>query len=448
MTNEQIIWNYFKNKGFTDAGIAGLMGNLYAESGLRPTNLQNTFEKKLNYTDDSYTKAVDNGTYKNFIKDKAGYGLAQWTYWSRKQNLLNFAKKNNKSIGDLSMQLDFLFQELNTGYPNLVKLLKTTKIVKEASNGVLLQFERPADQSIAVQEKRAGYGSGFYFKYANKEGEQEKVSINIVKKTSTHNTSIKNNRKLEYIVIHYTAGTNSRPGAAANTAKYFSTTSVQASADFIVDDATIIQYNPDIKNRYTWHCGGKKQSNYGGTYFNKCTNSNSIGIEVCSTNKTGKVTYANDANWYFTNAAINQTIILVKYLMKTYNIDADHVIRHFDVTGKYCPGIVGWNSATGNETKWKNFKANLKENSIQPVAPKVEEEEEVTQEQFNTMMNNWIAEQAKKDPSSWSAESREWAERNGLVSGSTNGQKMYKKVLTREEMIAVLYRALHRNIVD
>lgn len=84
MTNEQIIWNYFKNKGFTDAGIAGLMGNLYAESGLRPTNLQNTFEKKLNYTDDSYTKAIDNGTYKNFVKDKAGYGLAQWTYWSRK----------------------------------------------------------------------------------------------------------------------------------------------------------------------------------------------------------------------------------------------------------------------------------------------------------------------------------------------------------------------------
>jgi hypothetical protein len=72
----------------------------------------------------------------------------------------------------------------------------------------------------------------------------------------------------------------------------------------------------------------------------------------------------------------------------------------------------------------------------------------VTQEQFNKMMNNWITEQAKKDPSAWSAESREWAERNGFVSGDANGQKMYKKVLTREEMIAVLYRALHRNIVD
>jgi hypothetical protein len=138
MTNEQIIWNYLKNQGLTDAGASGLMGNLYAESGLNPINLQNTFEKSLKYTDTSYTQAVDNGKYKNFVKDKAGYGLAQWTYWSRKQNLLNFAKEQNKSIGDLSMQLDFLFKELNAGYPDLVKLLKTTKVVKEASNGVLL----------------------------------------------------------------------------------------------------------------------------------------------------------------------------------------------------------------------------------------------------------------------------------------------------------------------
>jgi hypothetical protein len=121
------------------------MGNLYAESGLNPINLQNTFEKKLGYTDDSYTKAVDSGKYKNFVKDKAGYGLCQWTYWSRKEKLLNFAKEKNKSIGDLQTQLDFLFVELNAGYGSLLNLLKTTKVVKEASNGVLLQFERPAD---------------------------------------------------------------------------------------------------------------------------------------------------------------------------------------------------------------------------------------------------------------------------------------------------------------
>lgn len=85
---EEKIWNFLIGKGFSKAGAAGLMGNLFAESGLNPKNLQNSFEKKLGHTDDSYTAAVDNGTYSNFVKDSAGYGLAQWTYWSRKQNML------------------------------------------------------------------------------------------------------------------------------------------------------------------------------------------------------------------------------------------------------------------------------------------------------------------------------------------------------------------------
>ena len=84
------------------------MGNLYAESGLSPINLQNSYNTKLKYSDAAYTDAVDNGKYTNFVKDSAGYGLAQWTYWSRKQNLLNYAKSTGKSIGDLNMQLEFL----------------------------------------------------------------------------------------------------------------------------------------------------------------------------------------------------------------------------------------------------------------------------------------------------------------------------------------------------
>ena len=80
--------------------------------------------------------------------------------------------------------------------------------------------------------------------------------------------------------------------------------------------------------------------------------------------------------------------------------------------------------------------------------PTIEEEEEVTQEQFNVMMNNWIAEQAKKAPGDWSADAREWGERNGLINGDASGNKMYKKIITREEFIAVLYRALHRNFID
>ena len=112
-TNEEKIWNYLKSKGLNDYGCAGLMGNLFAESGLRPNNLQNSFEKKLGYTDDGYVAAVDSGKYTNFVRDSAGFGLAQWTYWSRKQALLDYARKMKKSIGDLDMQLDFLWQELN-----------------------------------------------------------------------------------------------------------------------------------------------------------------------------------------------------------------------------------------------------------------------------------------------------------------------------------------------
>jgi hypothetical protein len=84
------------------------MGNLYAESALTPTNLQNSYNKKLNLTDNEYTAAVDSGKYKNFVKDSAGYGLAQWTYWSRKENLLKYANSKGKSIGDINMQLEFL----------------------------------------------------------------------------------------------------------------------------------------------------------------------------------------------------------------------------------------------------------------------------------------------------------------------------------------------------
>ena len=87
-TNAQKIWNYLKGRGLNSYGTAALMGNLYAESALNPKNLQNTYEKKLGYTDESYTAAVDSGKYGNFVHDSAGYGLAQWTFWSRKEALL------------------------------------------------------------------------------------------------------------------------------------------------------------------------------------------------------------------------------------------------------------------------------------------------------------------------------------------------------------------------
>lgn len=166
-TTEEKIWNFLKAKGLNACGIAGLMGNLYAESALRPNNLQNSYEKSLGYTDESYTEAVDSGQYVNFAKDSAGYGLAQWTYHTRKAALLAFVQSCGASIGDLEAQLNFLWKELSESYKTTLSVLKTAETVKEASDTVLTKYERPADQSDAVKTKRAGYGQTYHNKYAD-----------------------------------------------------------------------------------------------------------------------------------------------------------------------------------------------------------------------------------------------------------------------------------------
>lgn len=162
----QIIWNFLKKEGFNDYGAAGLMGNLDAESGLRSNNLQDTYSREFGLSDTQYTQKVDNGTYTNFIKDEAGYGLAQWTYWSRKQNLLNYAKAKGKSIGDLEMQLEFLCKELKESYTNSVyNILKTATSVQQASDAVLINFERPLN-AVNYKNKRAQMGQVYYNKFA------------------------------------------------------------------------------------------------------------------------------------------------------------------------------------------------------------------------------------------------------------------------------------------
>lgn len=163
MANDKIIYDFLKAKGLNPYAITGVMGNVFAESGLNPNNLQDNFESSLHMTDDQYTKAVDNGSYKNFIKDQAGYGLCQWTYWSRKEALLNFAKKYGVSIGDLNMQLEYLWKELNDTIS--IQALNAAKSVREASDIILLQFEKPADQSDSVKVKRSNYGQGYYDKF-------------------------------------------------------------------------------------------------------------------------------------------------------------------------------------------------------------------------------------------------------------------------------------------
>ena len=95
---------------------------------------------------------------------------------------------------------------------------------------------------------------------------------------------------------------------------------------------------------------------------------------------------------------------------------------------KSCPGDYLYN---------KHYEIAEKVNQLLGVE---EEDEDMTQEKFNEMMNNYLTELATKDPSAWSGDARSWAENTGLVKGDEKGRKMYKKFMTREEMIQVLYR--------
>lgn len=171
-TIKEKVWNFFKSKGLSNAAIAGIMGNLEAESGIMPNNLQNSFNTSLGMSDSEYTDAVNSGKYSksSFIKDKAGYGLAQWTSAGRKQGLYELMKSTGRSIDDLDLQLEWLWQELNSSYPKTMGVLRSTSSVKDASNAMLLDFERPKDQSIAVQNKRASLSQGYMDLYGGGSG--------------------------------------------------------------------------------------------------------------------------------------------------------------------------------------------------------------------------------------------------------------------------------------
>ena len=165
---EERLWYGLKASGLNDYAAAGVMGNIYAESGFRSNNLQDKFNTSLNMTDDEYVAAIDNGKYKNFVYDSAGFGLAQWTYRTRKQALLRRAASKKVSIADPDMQVKFLIEEL-AGYKNVMNVLKNATSIREASDAVLIHYEAPLTKyEKETQELRAEYGTKIYNKYVTK----------------------------------------------------------------------------------------------------------------------------------------------------------------------------------------------------------------------------------------------------------------------------------------
>lgn len=180
------------------------------------------------------------------------------------------------------------------------------------------------------------------------------------------------NRTIKYLAIHYTAGASSAPGRAKNMKISWEKTR-RASADFGVDNRDMVQFNPDPRNYKCWAVGDKKNAySGGGRLYGIATNANTISIEICSNLRSGaSAALPNHDGWYFTDAALGNAVKLAKILMKKFNIPIERVVRHYDISGKVCPGVVGWNNAklytmSGKATsekndseKWEEFKKRL-----------------------------------------------------------------------------------------
>ena len=181
--------------------------------------------------------------------------------------------------------------------------------------------------------------------------------MNINKNLMSINHTAKKRSKadIQWIVVHYVGALGD---AKANT-DYYKSTNVGASADFFVGFAGDVWQANDYYNYYSWHCGGGYQSSWtqngGGQFYGQCTNSNSVGIEMCVRKKSTSTKNATDTDWYFETATVNATAKLVAQLMKELDVDLNHVIRHYDVNRKICP-----NPFVIDHNKWLAFKDQVK----------------------------------------------------------------------------------------
>lgn len=167
--------------------------------------------------------------------------------------------------------------------------------------------------------------------------------MEVIKFLTEMNRSIRDNREIKYIVLHYVGAL----GSAEDNCSYFASNFVGASAHYIVGHDGKVWQSVEEKD-IAWHCGAKSYRHP------DCRNSNSIGIELCVRKKDTSSMGASDPDWYFEPATVLAAQDLVEELMQRYNIPPENVLRHYDVTGKCCP-----NPWVLDEALWEEFKAVL-----------------------------------------------------------------------------------------
>ena len=202
----QDIWNALKAKGYSNAGIAGIMGNMNAESGYHANNLEDTKNSSFGMSDVEYTNAVNNKSYSEskFVNDQAGYGLVQNTWHTIKQRMYNNIVKKGLAIDSMNAQVNALASELNSNWPSLNNYLKTTQDVTEATDKFLKNYENPAAPEATKTFRRDSAWSA-YNSYAGKgridyKSGSSTDALNTAKSYTTSRPAVyTNTNKTEYI---------------------------------------------------------------------------------------------------------------------------------------------------------------------------------------------------------------------------------------------------------
>lgn len=167
MSDKEFIWNRLLEDIGNELGVAALMGNLQAESGLISYRLQgdfsNGYANSIEYTNKVNSGEISKSDFVNNGPGGGGYGLAQWTYPPRKEALYNMWQSGGyHSIGSVSLACDYLLYELKTDYVSVYNVLKNAISIRIASDKVLHDFENPADQSESVEILRTQMGTAIY----------------------------------------------------------------------------------------------------------------------------------------------------------------------------------------------------------------------------------------------------------------------------------------------
>ena len=275
--------------------------------------------------------------------------------------------------------------------------------------------------------------------------------MNIIQQFVTKNDCYKSGRKITVkgLMLHSVGCPQPSAKVFANN---FNRSGYEACVHAFIDGNNGDVYQTLPWNHRAWHAGGS-------------ANNTHIGVEMC---EPLQIKYTSGSNFTCSNLAAARECARITYavavelfadLCRDYGLNPLQdgvIISHYE---GYKRGIASGHGdpdhlwkGLGMEYTMDTFRRDVynKMNAVPaqpipetPAAPEIKEEEEMTQEKFNEMMNVYLESLKKQEPDNWSAPYRAWAEQNGYIIGDEHGNKNYKGHLTREELVTVLYRILN-----